>query len=105
VLWHIVRFRFTEGAGSGEREELAMALSGLVDEIDEVRFLRVAPSIDEPDVLALLSGFDDEAGLAVYRDSPAHLPVVARARELCSEVVRLDFVTDDPVDALPPEPR
>lgn len=105
MLWHIVKFRFAETTGIGEQEELAMALTGLIEEIPELRILRVAPSIDEPDVLALLSGFDDEAGLAVYRDHPAHLPVVARARELCTEVVRLDFVTGDPVDALGAEPR
>ncbi len=105
MLWHIVKFRFAEDAASGEREELAMALAGLVGEIDELRFVRVAPSIDDPDVLALLTGFDDEAGLAVYRDHPAHLPVVARAGELCADVIRLDFLTEDPVDALDPEPR
>jgi hypothetical protein len=101
MLWHIVTFRFSPEAGVAQRDALVSALTGLIDDIDELRFVRVAPSLDEPDVVGLLSGFDDAADLAVYRDHPAHLPVVARARELCAEITRLDLVTDDPPDALP----
>jgi hypothetical protein len=101
VLWHIVRFRFAEGTAEADRRALLDDLAGLVDHIAELRFVRVAPSIEEPDVIGLISGLDDAEALAVYRDHPAHLPVVARARELCSEITRLDVMTDDPGDALP----
>jgi hypothetical protein len=101
VLWHIVRFRFSPEVKEDDRRELAEALAALPDRIAELRFARVAPSIDEPDVLGLLTGFDDLAGLEVYRDHPAHVPVVTRARELCAEIVRLDVETDDPPAALP----
>lgn len=101
MLWHVVKFRFAADADAAAREQLATALAGLTDQIAELRFLRVGPSIDEPDVLGLLTGFDDEAGLAVYRDDPAHLPVLAQAKALCAEIVRLDIVSDDPGDILP----
>lgn len=102
MLWHVVTFRFRSDAREQERDELADALAELIESIDELRFVRVAPAIDEPDVLGLLTGFDDEAALAVYRDHPAHQPVVSLARELCADVRRLDILTADPSDALPP---
>lgn len=101
MLWHVVTFRFRSDADEASREELADALAELAESIDELRFLRVGPSIDEPDVLGLLTGFDDETGLAVYRDHPAHQPVLTRARELCAEITRLDIATPDPSTALP----
>jgi hypothetical protein len=101
VLWHIVRFRFRPDVDQADREALARSMAGLADTIDELRLVRVAPSVDEPDVLGLITGLDDADALAAYRDHPDHLPVVARARELCEEIVRLDVVTDDPADALP----
>ena len=100
MLWHIVKFRFAEETTDEERTSLEHALAGLADRIEQVRLLRVARSVDEADVSGLLSGFDDEAALATYRDHPEHLPVVARARELCEEITRLDIETDDPTDVL-----
>jgi len=85
VLWHIVRFRFPADVDPAARADLEARLAGL----------------DDPQVTGLLTGFADEAALAVYRDHPEHVPVVARARELCEDIVRLDVVTDDPPDALP----
>jgi hypothetical protein len=101
LLWHIVRFRFSPDASEEARGQLREALDALPEEIPELRFARAAPSIDEPDVLGLLSGFDDAAGLAAYQVHPAHLPVVERVRELCDEVVRLDVLADAPEDLLP----
>jgi len=100
VLWHIVRFRFPDDGDPTARTALEEQLAGL-HTIPEVRLLRVARDIDDPQVTGLLTGFDDEAGLAVYRDHPDHVPVVARARELCESITRLDIATDDPSDALP----
>lgn len=100
MLWHIVRFRFAPDTDDAARAELAASLAALPDHIEELCFARAAPDLDEPDVLGLLTGFDDMAALDAYRNHPAHLPVVALARELCQEIVRLDLVTDDPPDAL-----
>jgi hypothetical protein len=101
VLWHIVKARFAEGVAEADREAWEQSVIALVDRIPEIRLLRLARSVDEADVTGLITGFDDEHGLAVYRDHPDHRPVVARMRGLCSEVVRLDIVTDDPTTALP----
>ncbi|MBA2529712.1 MAG: Dabb family protein [Euzebyales bacterium] len=102
MLWHIVRFRFPPGVDDGDRQALEASLRSLAGRVPTLRFLRVARSLDEPHVTGLLTGFDDAAGLATYRDHPDHLPVASRAGELCREITRLDLVTDDPPDALPP---
>lgn len=101
MLWHIVRFRFAGDVEDGERVAFEDSLRGLAGRIDDLRLLRVARAVDEPDVTGLITGFADEAGLGNYRDHPAHVPVVARARELCAEITRLDVATADPPDALP----
>jgi hypothetical protein len=101
MLWHVVRFRFAPETDETDRRALADRLAGLADAIEDLRFVRVAPSLDEPDVLGLLTGFDDATALERYRVHPAHVPVVELARALCAEITRLDVVTDDPADALP----
>jgi hypothetical protein len=93
VLWHIVKFRFHPEVPDADRADLALRLEGMSSSIAELRALHVAPSIDEPDVLGLITCFDDAAALAVYADHPAHTPAAARGRELCAEIIRLDMET------------
>ena len=90
MLWHIVRFRFPVDVDESTRAELEVALAGLDEHIGEVDYLAVGRDLDDPQVTGLVSAFADAAALAVYRDHPAHVPVVARARELCEEIQRLD---------------
>jgi hypothetical protein len=94
MLYHIVRFTFPSDVDEAARRAFERDLAGL-DTIDEVRWLAVGRDLDDPRVTGLLSAFDDEAGLAVYRDHPTHLPVVATSRELCEQVHRLDVYSDD----------
>lgn len=101
MLWHIVKLRFAPSTTPEERAALERSARELADAIGEIRLLRVAASVDEPDVLGLLTAFDDAAALEAYRHHPAHVPVVARLKELCDEIVRLDVVTGDEPGALP----
>jgi hypothetical protein len=101
VLWHVVKFRMKPEVGPAERAGLHESLRGLVDSVPSLRFLRVADSIDEPDVVGLITGFEDVAGLDEYKVHEAHVPVVELARELSAEIVRLDIATPDSSDALP----
>jgi hypothetical protein len=93
VLWHIVKFRFRPEVSAADRTDFAHRLEGMDESIAELRAVHVAPSVDEPDVLGLITCLDDEAALAVYADHPAHVPVADRGRELCEEIIRLDMVT------------
>ena len=100
MLWHIVRFTFPAEAGEDDRRALEADLAGLEAQIHEVRYLAVARDLDDPAVTGLVTAFDDEQALVVYRDHPDHQPVVARARELCERIDRLDIIADvPPVDA------
>lgn len=101
MLWHVVKFRLKPEVGADQRAELTEALRGLAGVVETLRFIRVAPSIDEPDVVGLLTGFDDVDGLEAYKVHPAHVPVVALAQAVSAEIVRLDVETPDPPDALP----
>lgn len=101
VLWHVVKFRLRPEVGPGDRAAFERMLADLAGAVPSLRFVRVAPSVDEPGVVGLLTGFDDADGLEAYKVHEAHLPVIARARELSAEIVRLDVETPDPPDALP----
>jgi len=101
VLWHVVKFRLHPEISAVERTEFEQLLAGLAGQIPSLRFVRVAASIDESDVVGLLTGFDDVAGLEAYKVHAAHVPVIERTREIATEVVRLDVETPDPSDALP----
>jgi hypothetical protein len=90
MLWHIVRFRSPHDVDPDARHALEADLGSLDEHIDEIAWLAVARDLDDARVTGLLSGFADEAALDVYREHPAHLPVVARARELCDDIQRLD---------------
>lgn len=101
MLWHVVKFRLKPDVDDARRAEFEQSLRGLAGVVESLRFVRVAPSVDEPDVVGLLTGFDDVEGLEAYKTHPAHLPVIALAREVSADVVRLDMPTPDPGDALP----
>ena len=90
-----MKFRFSAAAPDDERRQCEDDVRGLAADIDTIRFVRIARSVDEPDVSGLLMGFDDANGFASYQVHPAHLPVAARIDGLCSEVVRFDIVTED----------
>lgn len=96
MLWHIVRFEFRADVDDDERRALERDLESLGEAIDEVAWLAVSRSVDEPAVTGLLTCFADSAALAVYRDHPRHVPVVERARALCTDLVRLDVEAGTP---------
>lgn len=101
MLWHVVKFRIRPEVGADEREAFTRLLGGLAGVVPSLRFARVAPSIDEPDVIGLLTGFDDAQGLEAYKIHEAHLPVIEMTKALSAEITRLDMETADPPDALP----
>lgn len=99
MLWHIVRFDFPDDVDPDARASLEADLEGLAS-IPEVRLVRVARDVADPQTTGLITGFDDVAALEVYREHPDHVPVVQRAREMCESITRLDVVTDDDPTAL-----
>lgn len=101
MLWHVVKFRYKAEIDAQRRDAFEDMLRGLAGAVETLRFVRVGPSMDEPDVVGLLTGFDDAEGLEAYKIHPAHLPVIEEVKAVAAEVVRLDLFTDDPADTLP----
>lgn len=91
MLWHIVRFQFSDDVDDGERRALEHDIAALAGTIDEVAWLAVARDVDEPAVTGLLTLFHDAGALATYREHPRHVPVVERARALCESISRVDM--------------
>lgn len=101
MLWHVVKFRLKPDVDARRRAAFEDMLRGLAGAVESLRFVRVAPSIDEPDVVGLLTGFDDAEGLEAYKIHPAHLPVIEEAKAVSAEITRLDVETADAPDTLP----
>lgn len=96
MIWHIVRFHFRADVDDAERRTLERDIQALAEVIDDLVWLAVARDLDDAAVTGLLSLFDDEAGLAAYREHPQHVPVAQRARALCQEITRLDVEAGSP---------
>lgn len=99
MIWHIVRFDLS-ALTDADRREVEAALTSLAD-IDEVAWLRVAPDVDDPNVVGLLTAFTDLAALERYRIHPAHQSAIDLLRSHDIPAVRLDVETDDDVTTLP----
>ncbi len=69
-------------------------LAGLVGNIETLRGLEVGVDVMRSGRsydLALITRFDDRAGYEVYRQHPAHLPVLAYLHEAAESAVAVDF--------------
>ncbi len=69
-------------------------LASLAQGIETLRGLEVGADVVRSSRsydLALITRFDDIAGYEVYRQHPAHLPVLAHIQEAAESVVAVDF--------------
>lgn len=77
MLTHVVMFRFSDPADSGEAAD---RLRALADEVPSARTLRVGTNLN-PDAgafeIILISEHDDAAALDEYRNHPRHQDVLA----------------------------
>ena len=97
MLNHVVLFKLKEYPDAEKREileKIKSALEGLKDKIKEVKHLEVglnyefeAKSYD----LCLISHFENEAALDVYRVHPEHLKVIELVQETTVSRAAVDF--------------
>ncbi len=99
MLWHIVRFDLS-AHDEARRDELVALLSD-VAELDVVGWLRVARDVEDPTVVGLVVGLEDQAALDAYRTHPDHQPVTRWLTEHRVPASRIDIVTPDDVRTLP----
>ena len=79
MFHHIVLLELQPDTPEDAIDELVDALRGLPDAIEEIRSYRVgrdAGLADDNATVAVVAGFDDEDGYAVYRDHPVHQAVI-----------------------------
>ena len=94
MLTHVVCFRYRPDVPEAARADHRARLAALDGAVGSLRGLAVGADVlgtPRSYDTALVARFDDRAGLAAYADHPAHLPVAALSRELCADIVAVDF--------------
>jgi hypothetical protein len=91
---HIVIFRFKAETSEADREAFLTMLRALPSRISEIidfeagrDVLHLPRSFD----LALIASYADLAALDRYAKHEAHLPVIERSRQICEQVVSVDY--------------
>ncbi len=94
-LTHVIMFKLKD-----RRPENAAALAdrlrGLKGAIPSLRHLEVGVNVipaDRAYDVVLIARFEDRAGLDDYQEHPAHLPVLAYAREVAASITAVDYET------------
>ncbi len=91
MIRHIVVFSVADEA-RGELDALIAELAALPGQIDAIEALSVGPPINAAGYdCALTVDVLDEDALRVYRDHPAHQPVVEHLRRIATEIVVADI--------------
>jgi len=96
LVKHIVMFKLKEKTAEN-MEAAVSALSGLDGKIESLRFIEVGVDSKEAERsydLVLTTHFDDQEGLSTYASHPTHLPVIETMRNLCSNSIVVDYVTE-----------
>ena len=96
MVKHIVMFKLKEK--TVENLETAVStLRGLDGKTESLRFIEVGVDSQETERsydLVLTTHFDDQEGLSAYASHPTHLPVIETIRNLCSNSIVVDYVTE-----------
>lgn len=94
MIRHLVMFRFKPETTLQQQAEFIAMLEALPGKIDEILdfevgrdVIRSARAFD----VALVATYADLAALERYSVHPDHLPVVARAKEICAQVGSVDY--------------
>ena len=94
MLTHVVCFRYRADVPEAARTDHRAQLAALVGAVPSLRSLVVGADVlgtPRSYDTALITTFDDRAGLDAYATHPAHLPVAALGRDLCADIVAVDF--------------
>jgi hypothetical protein len=94
MLKHIVFMKFKAGATDKDIAEVEKAMAGLpgkIPEIKEYQFGRDIVRSERSYDFALVSAFDDMDAMKRYQVHPAHLPVIAKVKELSETILAVDF--------------
>ena len=94
MIKHIVFMKFKASVTDNNIGELEKAMAGLpgkIPEIKEYQFGRDIVHSERSYDFALISAFDDLEAMKRYQVHPAHLPVIAKVKELSETILAVDF--------------
>lgn len=95
MLVHIVMFQFKEENKEANLAQVKMMLEALPNKIGTLKSMEVGIDISRSDRafdLALISMFEDQAGLNEYAMHPEHLEVVSVIKEVTTLSKVVDYV-------------
>jgi hypothetical protein len=102
MLNHVVLMKFRPGVAEEAIRDLEKSLDQLPNKILDIKMyefgrdiLRSPRSYD----FALVSLFANTTALERYQNHPDHLPVVAKIKSMCENVVTVDFYGSDAASA------
>lgn len=91
MLIHVVLFRFEDPADATDARERLLAMQGRIPSLRAIEagadIVRSERSWD----LALITRFDDRAGLDAYAAHPVHAEVLAWLRPRATSIAAVDF--------------
>jgi Stress responsive A/B Barrel Domain len=94
VIKHIVFFKFKTEVPEADRGAFLESLRAMKAQIPELAELQAGRDVlrqERSFDVALVTAFADLPALARYAKHEAHAPVIQRSREICSEVVVVDY--------------
>jgi hypothetical protein len=98
MLRHIVMFKL-KGTEEVEKkqhsQQLKSAIEGLSGSIEQVKYMEVGVNINtNPSAydLVLVSDFEDEEALNIYRDHPEHVKVIEIIQSIVASVHVVDYM-------------
>ena len=96
MVKHIVMFKLKEKNAENMKAAVS-TLRGLDGKIESLKFIEVGVDFKESERsydLVLTTHFDARDGLSAYASHPTHLPVIETMRNLCSNSIVADYVTE-----------
>jgi hypothetical protein len=94
MIKHIVFFKFKENTTEKEIREFEKNLQPLPASIDEIRHFEFGRDVIRSERsfdIALIVDFEDLDAGERYQKHPAHLKVIEKARNICSDIKAVDY--------------
>lgn len=94
MIVHVVLMKFKPENQSENMSEACARLRGMLGRVPTLRELEVGPHVEESSArsldLALVTRFDDLAGLRAYAEHPVHLQV----KDFLGQVLESSYIVD-----------
>lgn len=93
MVKHLVMFKLKDQS-KGSIQKAAEIIRDMEGKIPELKYIEVGIDFVNSDRsydLALITHFEDKAGLEIYRTHPVHVPVLDYLREVTEDVIVVDY--------------